>query len=197
MKKNLRLFIAVPITSKLRRKFFNLVNQLKNTGTNVKWVEEGNFHLTLKFLGDTPSTKVNDIVEEVQKSLEGHESIRLKFKGVGVFPNVRKPRVVWIGLSRGHKELADIAGVLEDVLEPLGFEKEKRKFKSHLTIGRVRSNKGIGDLTREIIRLKEYDGGNMKLTEIHLVKSELTRNGPVYTVLNRFPLVEKEEENGN
>lgn len=196
MSKNLRLFIAIPVIPKLKRKFFNLANQLKSTGADVKWVAEENFHITLKFLGDTPEEKTGVLIETLEETLSHFEPFRMKFHGVGVFPNLRHPKVVWVGLGAAHREIADMAQAVENALEPLGFEKESRPFKSHLTIGRVRSTSGSPDFGKQIDRLKDFDGGNMKLEEIHLMKSELTGSGPIYTVLHTFPLKDKEENNG-
>lgn len=188
MSEDLRLFVAVPIIPKLRRKFFNLVNQLKLQGANVKWVAENNFHLTLKFMGDTPENRVREVSDAIGSALEGLNPVRLKFQGLGAFPSLKRPRVFWIGLESGHEQLASLAASIENALEPLGFERETRDFKSHLTIGRVRSPKGINHLTDEVKRLSAFEGGHMKLTAIHLMKSELTRQGPIYTVLKEYPL---------
>ena len=196
MSKDLRLFIAVPVIPKLRRKFFNLVNQLKTTGADVKWVSEDNFHITLKFLGDTPEDKVGILIETLERTLSDFEPFRMKFYGTGVFPSMKRPKVIWVGLGDAHREISSMAQSVEDALESLGFEKESRPFKSHLTVGRVRSARGTADLIKQMERLKDYDGGNMKLEEIHLMKSELTGSGPIYTVLHTFPLKDKEENNG-
>lgn len=197
MSKDLRLFIAIPVIPKLRRKFFNLANQLKTTGADVKWVSEENFHITLKFLGDTPQENIDELIKVMEATLSDFEPFRLKFNGVGVFPNMKRPKVVWIGLGAAHREMAAMAEAIEEAVEPLGFEKESRPFKSHLTIGRVRSTRGTPDLIKQMERLKDFDGGSMKLEEIHLMQSELTGSGPIYTVLHRFPLKDKEENNGN
>lgn len=197
MTNDLRLFIAVPVIPKLRRKFFNLANQLKTAGADVKWVSEENFHITLKFLGDTPPEKVGLITEALNSTLSGFDSFRIKFNGVGVFPNRKRPKVVWVGLGSAHTQIAAMAQAVENALEPLGFEKESRPFKSHLTIGRIRSTGGTDELMKQLDRLKDFDGGNMKLEEIHLVRSELTGSGPVYTVEHKFPLKNEEENNGN
>ncbi|MCD4784941.1 MAG: RNA 2',3'-cyclic phosphodiesterase [Candidatus Eremiobacteraeota bacterium] len=188
MTKDLRLFIAVPIQLKLKRKFFNLVNQLKSIGANVKWVKEENFHITLKFLGDTPESRLDEVESAIRSALEGFSPARLKFGGIGAFPNFRRPSVLWIGLESGYEELSAIAGNLEDSLERLGYEREHRKFRSHLTIGRVKSQKGVSKLMEKAEFLKKFDGGNMKLTHIYLMKSDLGPSGPTYTVLREFPL---------
>ncbi len=162
----------------------------------MKWVAEENFHITLKFLGDTPEDKTGELIETLTAALSVFEPFRLKFHGVGVFPNIKRPKVVWIGAGSSHREIAAMAQSLENSLEHLGFEKESRPFKSHLTIGRVRSTRGVAGLIQQLERLKDFDGGNMKLEEIHLMQSELTGSGPIYTVLHRFPLKDKEENNG-
>jgi len=190
MAKDMRLFVAVPIQPKLRRKFFNLVNQLKSIGANVKWVAEENFHITLKFLGDTPDEKLSVVENAIESALSGFSPVRLKFGKLGAFPNFKRPRVLWIGLESGYEELSAMAGSLEDSFEEIGYEKEKRKFRSHLTIGRVKSQKGVNRLMEKVEYLKDFDGGNMKLTHIHLMKSDLKRSGPVYTVLREFPLLQ-------
>lgn len=190
MSNKIRLFIAAPIPDEFRKNFFNLSSKLKEFGGKVKWVEEENYHLTLKFLGSTDEEKIDRVIEAVTAAVVDCPSCRLVFKGLGAFPNLKRPRVFWAGVARGGEELARIASNLEDVLEPLGFKREKRKFSAHLTLGRVRSPKGIKKLTGEISKLKDYDGGGFDLKEIHLIRSDLSRHGPTYTVVKRFPLAD-------
>lgn len=190
MERDLRLFIAVPIAIKLRRKFANIIERLKTCGADVKWVSEENLHITLKFLGDTTKNKVKQVEQGIKEALEGFEATRIKFQGIGAFPSLKKPRVFWIGVSAGGENLAGMAKALEIALEPLGFPPEDKEFRSHLTIGRVRSNKGIAPLMEQIERLKDFNGGSLKVSEVLLINSDLQKSGPIYTTLSKFPLID-------
>lgn len=192
MNENLRLFIALPIPLEIRKKLSALTMGLKKKGGNVKWVEESNFHLTLKFLGDTPEGKLDAVISAAQHATAPVSAIDVHFSGLGAFPNLRKPRVFWVGVSKGDEEIVKLAESLESELEKNGFARENRKFSAHLTIGRVRDPGKMGPLLDEASRLSAFEAGGFALSEIHLIKSQLTKSGPIYTTLKAFPLGKKQ-----
>jgi len=194
MDKNFRLFVAVPMTPRIRRRIGEIVSRFKSVGADIKWVPEENLHTTLKFLGDTPVGKVDKIIDTLEKTLSGFETSRLRFRGIGAFPNMKSPKIIWVGSESVNAKLTAIASSIDEAMASLGFEKEEKKFKAHLTIGRVRSPRGIPELMQEIEKIKNQEIDSMKITEIHLVKSELLRTGPVYTTIKKFPLFESSEQ---
>ncbi|MCE1245670.1 MAG: RNA 2',3'-cyclic phosphodiesterase [Firmicutes bacterium] len=194
MDKNLRLFIAVPITPRIKKRIGEVITRFKTLGADIKWVPEENLHTTLKFLGDTPIGKVDKITEALEKTLTAFETSRLRFRGIGAFPNMHNPRIIWVGSESVNSKLTAIASAIDEAMASLGFEKEEKKFKAHLTIGRVRGPKGIPELMKEIEKIKQQEIDSMKITEIHLVKSDLQRTGPIYTTIKKFPLFESSEQ---
>jgi 2'-5' RNA ligase len=194
MDKILRLFIAVPTTPRIKRRIGDIINKFKGYGADIKWVSEENLHTTLKFLGDTPAVKLDKINETLEKTLSVFETSRLRFRGIGAFPRMKNPKIIWVGSESVNAKLTAIASAIDEAMASLGFEKEGKRFKGHLTIGRVRSPKGIEELLKQIEKMKDTEIDSMKITEVHLVKSELLRTGPIYTTLKKFPLFESIEQ---
>jgi len=178
----MRLFIAMPLSHEIEQSLARIIFDLKQTRANVKWVAAQNIHLTLKFLGDTDENKVNAIKEIIAQTSQKYSAVDSEINKVGAFPNLRRPRVIWAGLAGGIETLATISRDLEEQLEPIGFEKEKRAFKSHLTLGRVKSDSGLNDLA-EAIEKYEMAPEKIRFDKIILFKSTLTPSGPIYDKL--------------
>lgn len=183
----MRLFIAMPLPLQIEEALGKIILALKQSRSNVKWVDSGNIHLTLKFLGETDEKKVDNIIEGIKRVGVGHKTVKSRLEGLGGFPNLRKPRIIWAGLSEGVDILAKIAADIENEMEKLNFEKENRPFKSHLTLGRVKDTFGLAELTRAI---ENYKGRpeDFILDKIVLFKSTLTPRGPIYERLFELEL---------
>jgi 2'-5' RNA ligase len=175
----MRLFIAMPLPEKIEELLAEIIFDLKQIRSKVKWVTPKNIHLTLKFLGDTDEKKIPEIIEAIKKIGSDYKMVISEINKLGAFPNLRRPRVIWAGLDGSIDILAEIAGKIENEMEKAGFEKENRPFKSHLTLGRVKDNFGIADLTQAI---EKYDFAPEQVVfdRIVLFKSTLTRQGPIY-----------------
>ena len=154
---------------------------LASTGANLKPVERENIHLTLKFLGEIPQHKVDEVADVVKEI--SFEPFDFKVKEVGVFPNHRRPATIWAGISEGVLEVTKVFEDLDIKLSKHGFERERRKFHPHLTIGRVRSGKNKDQLVEELMRLETKEFGVIIADRVVLKKSVLTPSGPVYTTL--------------
>ena len=175
-----RCFIAVDVDDQaITEKIVKLQGELKSYA-DFKSVEPENIHLTLKFLGEISDSQVEK-VEEVLKDLE-FSSFSLRFRGVGAFPNPRRPRVIWIGVSEGATEFSELAKRIDTSLRKLGFPPETRGFKPHLTIARVKRGGGAA-LSNFIQKYSLEDFGTLKVDSVKLKKSILTPRGPVYTTL--------------
>jgi 2'-5' RNA ligase len=142
-------------------------------------VEDGNIHLTLKFLGDVDETQL-ERVKTVVSSMDLNP-FNLSMKGIGVFPNLRRPRTVWVAVTGGVSEITEIYRRLEDVLERLGFQREKRSFSPHVTIARVRDGRNRDQLAEGIHEMRDLTFGSFKVERIVLKKSVLTPRGPIYS----------------
>ncbi|MGD2141891.1 MAG: RNA 2',3'-cyclic phosphodiesterase [Candidatus Bathyarchaeota archaeon] len=154
---------------------------LEGSGGDLKIVERENIHITMKFLGDVRE----GILERVKGVVSGmsFEPFKVTLRGVGAFPNLRRPRVVWAGVVEGAEELIQIYGELERSYEALGFRRERRRFKPHVTLARVRSGRNRGSLVGEINRLADEAFGELKVSCVRLKKSVLTPKGPIYSTL--------------
>ena len=187
----MRTFIAIELPQDIRTHLAGLQNELKKAGADVKWVEEANIHITLKFLGE-----VNDQqLAEVKKVLEGaayaSKQFSMRVSSLGAFPKVSFPKVIWVGIDKGDAETQHIVQDLEDRLVRLGIPQEQRPFSSHITIGRTRSELNRVRLAQELDSLAGQLAGQTQefnVTKITLFKSTLTPKGPLYEVIKEAPL---------
>jgi len=158
---------------------------LMGTGADLKAIERENIHLTMRFLGDVDE----GLLEEVKGLVSGvrFDPFRMELEGVGVFPNLGRPRVVWVGVTTGAEELKGIFNRLEPALVEMGFKPERRGFSPHITIARVRSGRNRAQLVDEILRSQGETFGGFEVKHIRLKKSVLTPRGPVYSTLAESP----------
>jgi 2'-5' RNA ligase len=165
-----RVFIAVPLPANVRRRIAELIADLKSAGAAVKWVEEENLHVTLKFFGEVAEGKAGELGNWLASRVGGTGGFEIKLAGMGTFPAGKHPRVVWVGVDQGKERMAELARSLD---EP--------EFVPHVTIGRIK-DKGV-------IRLKSVaDLGVAPVTAVQLIKSKLTPKGPVYEILREVKL---------
>lgn len=184
---DLRCFIAIELPEGLRKRISEVSERLRSTDADVRWVRPEGMHLTLKFLGSTPEELVPEIKRKLTEAMRGHRKMRLRLSGAGVFPNERRPRVVWIGLVDSDR-LVGLQRDVETAMEALGFEPEGRPFTPHLTLGRLRSPRGTAALLREIEALKDEAFDDIEVGEVAVMKSELKPAGAVYHRLHSIPL---------
>ncbi|MCB4792847.1 MAG: RNA 2',3'-cyclic phosphodiesterase [Elusimicrobia bacterium] len=178
----MRLFIALNIPEKLKEDILFLQSKFKKALADVKWVNKDKFHLTLKFLGETQQDALEDILGCISASIAGLKPFRAAFSGTGVFPNIHRPRVVWVGVNEGKEKLDLIAKELEENLEVLGYPKEKRVFTSHLTLGRFKSEKNKAGLIKLVTENEKAKAeiGSFEVKSIDLMQSILHPEGPEY-----------------
>lgn len=174
----------------MRTALSELQNELKKCGADVKWVRPESIHLTLKFLGDIKEKDVDSIVKLIEGTCKKHTVFNLEIKGTGVFPNMRAPRVIWIGID-GAATIMELQRELEDGVASLGFEKENRSFSPHLTLGRFRSLWGKEALIEKIETYKDGKLVSIDVNSISLMKSELSPAGAKYTKLAEVFLKDK------
>jgi 2'-5' RNA ligase len=189
----LRTFVAVLIPSELKAKIAAVQEDLRRAAPDVKWVKPESFHITMEFLGDTDSRLVDDIREALKRVCAEVEPFDVEFAGVGAFPNARRPRVVWAGVKAGTQELAKLAGKVADALLPLGFQKEDKPFRAHITIGRVKDERKVSMLTPALENTETGALGRFQAASIALMQSDLRREGPIYSVLAEVPFGGAEE----
>lgn len=177
----IRAFIAVEIGHPHKQKILDLVTQLKKTNADIKWATENQMHLTLKFLGNIEQGKVGEISNILKDIADDSSAFSIQFSKIGAFPNMRRPRVIWIGVEEGDEPLKLLNNRIETGLEKLGFKKEDREYKSHLTLGRVKSLKNISELVKLIDKANLQFQDEIKINELTLFQSTLTPKGAIYT----------------
>jgi len=181
--KTIRTFIAIHIPELVKESISELQKSLKDVDARISWTRIDNMHITLKFLGDVDITRIERIGTVLEGALRDFKKFKVAIEGVGVFPDTRRPRVLWVsGVSENHL-LEDMAAKIELALKELGFEAEKRKFTIHLTIGRVKEYTNIDKITSKLMENKEFRGGSFDVTEVILMQSELNPSGSIYTPL--------------
>lgn len=186
----IRTFIAVRLSSEIRRSLAEAARRLATSGADVKWVPEDNFHITLKFLGNVESLQMDAVVSACGSAVVGVSKFGVTLAGVGAFPKPSRPSVVWVGMVQGGDELARIAERIDSMLEPLGFPREARPFSPHITLGRVRSPKSLDRLKEAIESLRDAPVGEFRVESIAVIKSELRPQGSFYSALAEFVLTE-------
>jgi 2'-5' RNA ligase len=179
---NLRCFIAIEITVQIKKELGELIDILKKYGGDVKWVMPENVHLTLKFLGDTPEDLLPKISGSLLTLMSSYKPFNIKVYGTGVFPGRKNPRILWVGLE-GPDILKRLKDDIEGAMALFGFQKEDNEFRPHLTIGRVRSRKGMINIVSELDNFKEKDFGTISVDRVKLMKSELRPKGAEHTCL--------------
>ncbi|NPV92274.1 MAG: RNA 2',3'-cyclic phosphodiesterase [Firmicutes bacterium] len=188
---NPRLFIAINPPLAVRELLFKWQSRLHVSGLLVKWVEKQNLHLTLEFLGDTEWEKVEGLKEVLSKAAGQSSAFSLAVKGMGTFPNLKQPRVIWMGLTGQLEELTHLQRNVRQGLTEQGYYFDKKPFRPHLTLGRVRDAAPAFDrqLLQEVFTSAgAIDSPEWRVERIDLMQSELGRPGPRYTVLESFPL---------
>jgi 2'-5' RNA ligase len=182
----LRLFIALLFPDTIKAELGRLMADLEPRGRGIKWVEPKNIHLTLKFIGDAPETKVDRINQLIGGVVAGRKKFAGQIRGCGVFPNIKRPSVLWVGLE-GADPAIEIAREIDHALVSLKIPAEKRPLSPHLTLGRVKKPGDLSVLMTYMQGLK-FDAGTVILDRVALVKSTLTPSGPIYENLKVFEL---------
>jgi len=182
MSEMIRSFIAFDINNPLvLQKFTEAQDSLVKTGADLRLVKPQNIHITLRFLGDVPASMVDSVHEGMKKV--DFFAFDCEVHGLGVFPDMRYPRVVWAGIRKGSNELGSVANQLELELRKLGFRADPKGFSPHLTLARVRTGRNKSELAHSVQELGDFDFGVVRADCLRLKKSVLTPQGPIYTTL--------------
>lgn len=184
----LRTFIACELPGPTLEAIEQVQKQLKTHRFAVKWVRPTSIHLTLKFLGEIHAGQINAIGDAMQTAAQSHPPLQLAAKGIGVFPGIRRARVIWVGLSGQTTELAALQQQLSSELAGAGFKPEGRPFRGHLTLGRVKKAIAPQRLLTALNELRTFAGEPFTIDGITLFKSELKPAGAEYTALAQVPL---------
>ncbi len=182
-----RLFIAIDTPPPARATMIAARNELRMVRTDVKWEPDAKLHCTLKFLGDTPPEKVAPLTASLRALAHATGPITIAYSGLSVFPDRVAPRIIWAGIDDRAGVLARLAASIDDLTAGLGFEKDRRPFQPHVTLGRVKGARGIRELLGTLETVT-FDCPPVQIHEILLVSSELRPSGSVYAVAARCAL---------
>ncbi|MFQ5342652.1 MAG: RNA 2',3'-cyclic phosphodiesterase [Anaerolineae bacterium] len=189
----IRSFIAIELTQAVLDGLIAAQDELRadEWTDEVRWVRPEGIHLTLKFLGDVPANRVAAIGEAVKQAVASSRPFTIATEGLGVFPNWRRPRVIWVGLKGDVDQLLTLQEKVEQAMAELGFEPEGRRFHPHLTLGRVNRRASSGYQRRLGETLQRHTVqvvGQMQVKEVSLMRSQLNPRGAKYTQLGVYPL---------
>jgi 2'-5' RNA ligase len=189
----MRAFLAIELSDEVREKLAQLSDVLRQSPVKVSWVKPGNLHITLRFLGDIGAPDVDRLVARLAPQYARRMPFRAKVAGVGAFPDVRKPVVIWAGVDDPEGELAALNAIGEEAAEYIGLEPEKKAHRSHVTLGRLRDPFRGGALTPYLQEAAAFEGGTLLVEAVMLMESRLNPGGSVYTPLRRFLLGRERE----
>lgn len=186
----MRLFAALALPAAVVESFSRLLQELRAIEPKAKWLRAENLHVTLKFIGEMPP----EILGEIRGALAGvraEQVLALRFRGMGFFPNEKRPRVIWAGIG-ATAELPALAQRIESALEPLGIAREKRAFAPHLTLARLGSGRLSPALREAIAKNNAREFGALRAAEFHLIESKLKPAGAEYTTVETFRFAAEE-----
>ena len=185
----IRLFIALTISDDVKTKLGKIIQHLQSKNSDVKWVTPNNLHLTIKFIGNCDQAQVSGIITQLEQAASVHSPVQSSFTGLGGFPSLEKPKVIWIDIEKNREQIISLAKDVDQSLTMIGFEKDSKLFKPHLTLGRVKKDiKSVGSMSF----LKEIKRADIDtcFDSLELIHSTLTQRGPIYKTLHKISLNE-------
>ncbi len=185
----LRTFISVTLPKGIVSLSNMLKTTIKTTKDNVNWVNPGNIHLTLKFLGQTPYEATDEINKVLKEAVVSHSVMELEIKGTGCFPKIESPRLLWLGVERNIGQLQNFVADLNIKLEKLGLPIDEKEYTPHITLARIKyPPKDTPDITN--FMNTSYEPIKFNINRIRFMSSELFSNGPIYSILGTHYLGE-------
>jgi 2'-5' RNA ligase len=181
-----RLFFALGTPGPVKEAIAELSLRLQHTGADVRWEPPGRFHCTVRFLGETDEELIPGLATAASEVAGGLPAPKVEYAGLGAFPTLRDPRVVWLGLNEVGGTLLRLRRELDASLLRLGCSPDTKGFHPHVTLGRVRGRRGMGDLITAM-ESATFESAPATLRELLLMRSELRSTGSVYTTLHAFP----------
>ena len=189
--KNIRAFLAIEAQEDILQAMSRLQEKLKREiSGRISWTKPQGQHLTLKFFGDISPEDVKIICSAVQNRVASGQSLNLKIEKMGVFPDARRPRVIWCGVTGDVEKLSGLQKQLDSDFAGIGFPAEERPFQAHLTLGRIKDSRGLTGINEALVKYSAFAAGEFNCKELILFQSKLSPQGAVYTKLAEFALGE-------
>lgn len=187
--KNIRAFLAIEPPENVLQEITRLQEKLKQEiNGRLSWTRPQGQHLTLKFFGDISKEDINNISTAVQKRVVAETKLNLKVEKLGVFPDARRPRVLWCGVTGDVEKLIALQKKLDSDFAALGFPAEDRSFKAHLTLARIKDSRDMTGMSEALKKHNEFIAGDLIADKLFLFQSNLSPQGTVYTKLAEFAL---------
>lgn len=191
-KHNIRTFIAFRLPDQIKNSLAEAQENLLESGIRAKYIPTQNMHLTLKFIGDMDQRQIPEIGEIMAACTRDVPPTKLSCRGIGAFPNIKLPRVVWAGLGGDTEILESLHNNLDRMLADLGLPRENRKFQGHLTLARLKGGKGDAKkLEHAMAGLTGFETEPFTVDRLVLFQSELLPEGPIYTEIFSAPMIGK------
>jgi 2'-5' RNA ligase len=177
----MRTFVAVELSEDVRRALRDVQARLRASGADVKWVEEENLHLTVKFLGEVQDERLVNVIAAMRLAVASLTTFSVSIGGIGAFPSLTRPRVVWAGLQAGGEPFKALRERVETAMDDIGFPREGRAPHPHVTLGRVRDPRRLKRLP-ELLKAEPTETlGTMTVEKLTVMASQLSPKGPRYT----------------
>lgn len=190
LNESIRAFIAVELPEDVLTTLGRIQDHFKKYRLNFRWVRPENIHLTLKFLGNVQTKDIQKVERVLSELTPAHAVFELRGAGIGVFPNLKNPRVLWAGVGGAAESLRSLQKTIEDRLEDQGFARENRPFKGHLTLGRAKGGCDTRRVMEAMAACEAFAAPAFTVRRLTFFKSDLQKGGPVYTRLAIAPLAE-------
>jgi 2'-5' RNA ligase len=187
---NIRAFLAIEPPEDILQAMSRLQEKLKREiSGRISWTKPQGQHLTLKFFGDITAEDIKNICAAVENRIVSGSSLNLKIEKMGVFPDARRPQVLWCGVTGDVEKLSVLQKQLDSDFASIGFPKEDRPFRAHLTLGRIKESRGLSGISEALTKHNAFAAGEFGCKELILFQSRLLQQGSVYTKLAEFPLI--------
>jgi 2'-5' RNA ligase len=187
--KNIRAFLAIEPPGNILQEMSRLQEKLKREiNGRISWTRPQSQHLTLKFFGDISTEDVKNICSAVQNWIISQSPLNLKVEKMGVFPDARRPRVLWCGVTGDIEKLSGLQKQLDSDFAALGFPAEDRPFQAHLTLARIKDSRGVTGMSEALTKYSAFTAGEFICRELILFQSNLSPQGAAYTKLAEFAL---------
>lgn len=188
-----RIFVAVELQPALHQAVVDAQRKLEAAGAHLKWIRPANLHFTLRFIGEVPEAQVALAKIATREAATGVGPFTVVLGGLGAFPSLRRPEVIWIGVTDGGESLMALAARVEDRLAHHRFPPDARRFRPHLTLARVRDTRQWGDLVRALTQHADLEAGSQEVRSVAVLESQLSPAGAVYTRVEEVSLLPHEK----
>jgi len=184
----IRCFIAIEIPRFIQDGLAHIQDTLKKQISQVSWIKSDNIHLTLKFMGEVEQNQLSVIEPAIEQVTQRYPPFALKVGGIGAFPNLKRPRVIWVGVKVGAAEVSALARAINFELNRHGYPLDEGTFNPHLTLARIKNRIDLRPFVDIFRQYNEIENASMTVNEIALVRSQLHPKGAIYTILKAYAL---------